>query len=44
MDRNAPEREHPLREVFNNLRYIVRIGATWQTMPNNPSPWPADYC
>ncbi len=25
----APQREHPLREVFNGARYIVRTGAPW---------------
>jgi transposase len=32
MDPNAPQREHPLREVFNGLRDIIQSGATcWRT-------------
>jgi transposase len=27
MREDAPQREHPLREVFNGLRYIVCAGA-----------------
>jgi transposase len=27
MNEEAPQREHPLLEVFNGLRYIVRAGA-----------------
>jgi transposase len=27
MTEDAPQRDHPLREVFNGLRWIVRTGA-----------------
>ena len=27
MREDAPQREHPLREVFNGMRWIVRAGA-----------------
>jgi transposase len=40
---NAPQRVHPLREVFNGLRYIVRSGATWRMMPNDLPPWEMVY-
>jgi len=43
MTENAPQREHPLREVFNGLRYIVRAGAPWRMMPNDLPPWHTVY-
>lgn len=43
MREDAPQRDHPLREVFNGLRYIVRSGATWRMMPNDLPPWEAVY-
>jgi transposase len=27
---DAPQRVHPLREVFNGLRSVVRSGAPWR--------------
>ena len=36
----AGQREHPLREVFNGLRYVVRNGIPWRAMPHDP-PWHA---
>src|SRR5688500_9667840 len=43
MTEEAPQREHPLREVFNGLRYIVRAGAPWRMMPNDLPPWHTVY-
>lgn len=43
MTEDAPQREHPLREVFNGLRYIVRAGAAWRLMPNDLPPWYTVY-
>ena len=43
MSEDAPQREHPLREVFNSLRWIVRAGAPWLLLPTNFPPWPAVY-
>jgi transposase len=43
MREDAPQREYPLREVFNGLRYIVRTGAQWRMMPNDLPPWPTVY-
>ena len=40
---DAGQREHPLREVFNGLRYIVKTGAPWRWMPNDLPPWAAVY-
>jgi len=38
---SAKQREHPLCEVFNGLRYIVKTGAPWRWMPNDLPPWAA---
>jgi transposase len=43
MDRDAPQRHHDLREVFNALRWIVRAGAPWRLLPTNFPPWQAVY-
>jgi len=43
MTEDAPQREYPLREVFNGLRYIVRTGAPWRLLPNDLPPWAAVY-
>jgi transposase len=40
---DAPQREHPLREVFNGMRWIVRTGAQWRIMPHDLPPWAAVY-
>ena len=41
MSEDAPQREYPLREVFNGLRWIVRAGAPWRMLPNDLPPWEA---
>lgn len=38
---DAPQRTHPLREVFNGLRYLVRYGVAWRALPNDLPPWHA---
>jgi transposase len=43
MIEDAPQREHPLRELFNGLRYVVRYGIAWRAMPNDLPPWSAVY-
>jgi transposase len=40
---DAGQRTHPLREVFNGLRYIIKTGAQWRWMPNDLPPWAAVY-
>lgn len=40
---SAEQREHPLREVFNGLRYLVRYGVAWRAMPNDLPLWHAVY-
>jgi transposase len=39
MSPEAPQREHPLREVFNALRYQVRVGGAWRMMPHDLPHW-----
>src|SRR5438552_15476916 len=43
MTEDAPQREHPLREVFNGLRWIVRTGAQWRWLPHELPPWYTVY-
>lgn len=43
MVEEAPQRDYPLREVFNGLRWIVRAGAPWRMMPNDLPPWTVVY-
>jgi transposase len=43
MTEDAPQREYPVREVFNGLRWIVRTGAQWRWLPHDLPPWPAVY-
>lgn len=40
---DALQRKHPLREVFNAVRYLVRTGAPWRYLPGDFPPWPAVY-
>lgn len=41
MKEDAPQREHPLRELFNGLRWFIRAGCPWRMMPNDLPPWHA---
>jgi transposase len=43
MTEDAPQRTHPLREVFNGLRWIVRTGAPWRYLPTDLPPWEVVY-
>ena len=43
MREDAPQRTHPLRELFNGLRYIARTGLQWRFMPTDLPPWHAVY-
>ena len=42
-DRRAPQRDFPLREVFNGLRWIVRSGSSWRLTPHDLPPWHVVY-
>ena len=35
MKEDAPQREYPLREVFNGLRYLARAGCAWRLLPHD---------
>src|ERR1700722_18204224 len=39
MKEGAPQRDYSLREVFNALRYLVRVGGAWRMLPNDLPPW-----
>jgi transposase len=43
MTEDAPQRAHPLREVFNGLRWIARTGAQWRLLPHDLPPWYTVY-
>jgi len=43
MREDTPQRVHPLREVLNGLRYIVKTGGQWRWMPHDLPPWPIVY-
>ena len=43
MTEDAPQRDHPLREVFNGARWIARTGAQWRLMPHDLPPWYTVY-
>ena len=43
MTEDAPQRDFPLREVFNGLRWIVRSGSSWRLMPHDVPPWYVVY-
>ena len=40
---SAGQRDYPLREVFDGLRYVVKNGIPWRAMPNDLPPWHAVY-
>jgi transposase len=43
MKEDAPQRDYPLRELFNALRWLVRTGSPWRYVPNDLPPWHAVY-
>jgi transposase len=43
MREDAPQREHPLRDLFNAIRYVVRTGCQWRFLPHDLPPWTAVY-
>ena len=43
MNEDAPQRDYPLREVFNGLRWVVRTGGSWRMMPHDLPPWETVY-
>jgi transposase len=43
MREDAPQRLHPLRELFNAMRYVVKTGCQWRFLPHDFPPWEAVY-
>ncbi|HEY3854465.1 MAG TPA: IS5 family transposase [Verrucomicrobiae bacterium] len=43
MKEQAPQRDYPLRQVFNALRYLIRAGGAWRMLPNDLPPWKVVY-
>jgi transposase len=43
MREDAPQRDYPLREVFDALRWLVKTGAQWRYLPGDFPPWEAVY-
>jgi transposase len=43
MKADAPQREYPLRELFNGLRWLARAGSPWRLIPHDLPPWSAVY-
>ena len=38
MKEDAPQRDHELREVVNGVRWMVRTGSPWRSMPHDLPP------
>jgi transposase len=43
MREDVPQREYPLRDLFNALRYVVKTGCPWRFLPHDLPPWTAVY-
>jgi transposase len=43
MCKDAPQRTHFLRALFNGLRYLICYGIAWRAMPHDLPPWAAVY-
>src|SRR5262249_3963354 len=43
MREDAPQREYPLRDLFNAIRSVVRTGCQWRFLPHDLPPWTAVY-
>lgn len=43
MREDAPQRDHPLRDIFNALRWQIRAGCPWRMMPNDLPDWTIVY-
>jgi transposase len=40
---DSAQRDYPLRDVFNALRYIAKTGNQWRFLPNDLPPWTVVY-
>jgi len=43
MTEEAPQRLYSLRECFNALRYLMRVGGAWRMLPHDLPPWSVVY-
>jgi transposase len=43
MREDAPQREYPLRNLFDAVRYVVKTGVQWRYLPHDFLPWAAVY-
>jgi transposase len=43
MREDATQREYPMRELFDAMRYVVKTGCTWRFLPHDFPPWAAVY-
>lgn len=43
MREDAPQRDYPLRDVLDAVRYVVRTGVQWRYLPNDLPPWNVVY-
>jgi transposase len=41
MTEDAPQRDYSLRELVDGVRWLVRAGAAWRTLPHELPPWSA---
>src|SRR3954469_6608046 len=39
MREDAPQREYPLRDLLDALRWVVKTGAQWRYLPGDFPPW-----
>lgn len=43
MKEDAPQRNFPMRDLFNAVRYMVRAGCPWRMIPHDLPPWQVVY-
>ncbi|MDQ3654050.1 MAG: IS5 family transposase, partial [Chloroflexota bacterium] len=43
MREDAPQRKHPLRELFSGLRFCARTGLQWRYLPHDLPSWSTVY-
>jgi transposase len=43
MREEVPQRQYPLRALFNALRYLAHTGCPWRYLPHDLPPWQAVY-
>ena len=43
MREDAPQRDYPLRDLLDALRWVVKTGCQWRYLPGDFPPWHAVY-